>query len=133
MELVFLNKTKTFICEDHIDDSTPTQYLDPGQIWYVDNKLETYLDMDISDNDKPKYYGEVEIYEMLDSPQETINSEDLDNQSTQKLEDAQDSRELKIHDMLDAPEEKITSEELDNQSTQRLEDAQDSGESEYKE
>ena len=30
MELVFLNTTKTFICEDHIDDSTPTQDLDPG-------------------------------------------------------------------------------------------------------
>ena len=46
--------------------------------------------MNISDDYQPKDYGEVEIHETLDSPEETITSEYLDNESTQKLEDTQD-------------------------------------------
>ena len=57
----------------------------------MDNKVETYSDMYISDNDEPKYYWEVEIHETLGVPEYTITSEDLYNKSTQKLDDAQDS------------------------------------------
>ena len=46
--------------------------------------------MDIRD-DKPKDSGELEIHETLDVPEDNINSEDLDNQSTHQLEDTQDS------------------------------------------
>ena len=46
--------------------------------------------MDISDNDEHKDSIEVEIHDTLDAPEETITSEDLYNQSTHQLEDAQD-------------------------------------------
>ena len=46
--------------------------------------------MDISDDDQPKDSEEVEVHENPYAPQYTITSEDLDNQSTHKLEDAQD-------------------------------------------
>ena len=42
--------------------------------------------MDIIDDNEPKYYGEVEIHDTLDVPEDTMNSEDLDNQSTRQLE-----------------------------------------------
>ena len=45
--------------------------------------------MDISDNGEPKDSGEVEIHETLDAPEYTMTSEDLDDKSTYKLEDAQ--------------------------------------------
>ena len=93
MELVFINTSQKPICEYHKDDSTPAQDVDSGEIGSVDNRLETDSDMDISDNNKPTDYGEVEIHEMLDVPEETITSEDLDNQSTHQLENAQDSGE----------------------------------------
>ena len=93
MELVFINTSKKPICEYHKDDSTPAQDVDSGEIGSVDNRLEIDSDMDISDNNKPKDYGEAEIHEILDVPEETITSEDLDNQSTQKIEDAQYSGE----------------------------------------
>ena len=57
----------------------------------MENKVETNSDMDISDEDYPEDYREVEIHETLDVSEETITSEDLDNQSTHKLEDTQNS------------------------------------------
>ena len=50
------------------------------------NKLETDSDMDISDDDKPKDSGEVELCETPDVPEDTITSKDMDNQSTHQLE-----------------------------------------------
>ena len=55
-----------------------------------EKKLETDSEMDISADDEPKDYGEVEIYEILDAPAEIITSEDLDDKSTHQLEDTQD-------------------------------------------
>ena len=49
--------------------------------------------MDISDNDESKDSRELKIHDMLDAPEEKITSEELDNKSTQILEDAQDSGE----------------------------------------
>ena len=46
--------------------------------------------MNISDYYQPKDYRGVEINEMMDALKETITSEDLDNESTQNLEDTQD-------------------------------------------
>ena len=60
----------------------------------MENKVETYSDMNISDNNEPKYSEEVEIHETLDVTEETITSEDLNNQSTHQLEEAQYSGEL---------------------------------------
>ena len=45
--------------------------------------------MDIRDEDKPKYSGEVEIRDTLDVPEDNITSEYLDNQITNQLEDVQ--------------------------------------------
>ena len=45
--------------------------------------------MNSSDGDNPKYSEAVEIHEMLDAPEETISSKDLDNHIIHKLEDAQ--------------------------------------------
>ena len=41
-----------------------------------------YSDIDISDYNEPKDYGEREINETLDVIEDTITSEDLDNQNT---------------------------------------------------
>ena len=50
------------------------------------NKVETDSDMNTSDKKgKPKDSGEVEIHETLGVPEETITSEDLDNQITHQL------------------------------------------------
>ena len=49
--------------------------------------------MNVSDNNDTKDYGEVEIHETLDVPEETITPEDLYNQSIQQLEDTQYYRE----------------------------------------
>ena len=54
MELGFLKTANKHICEYHKDDSTPAQDADLGDIWSVENKVETYSDMDISDNDEYK-------------------------------------------------------------------------------
>ena len=51
--------------------------------------METDSYIDISAEDEPKYYGEVEIHKIMDAPEEIITSEDLDNQSTHQLEDTQ--------------------------------------------
>ena len=59
----------------------------------MDKKLGTNSGIDISDYYEPKYSGEVEINKTLDTPEETITYEDLDNQITHKLKDAQDSGE----------------------------------------
>ena len=47
--------------------------------------------MNISDNNEPNNYGEIEIYETLDAPEETKTYENPDIQSTKTLEDAQNS------------------------------------------
>ena len=49
--------------------------------------------MNISDNNEPNKYGEVEIYETLDAPEETITYENPDIKSTKTLEDAQNSEQ----------------------------------------
>ena len=49
--------------------------------------------MYISDDDEPKYSGEVEIHETLDAPEDSRTSDDLDNENTQKLESTKDSGE----------------------------------------
>ena len=90
MELGFLNTCNKPICEYHIDSSTTAQDMDSYKIGYIDNKVETYWNMNISVNDDTKYSGEEEIDKTLDSLKETITSEDLDNQITQQSEDAQD-------------------------------------------
>ena len=41
---------------------------------FVENKVETDSDMDISDNNEPKYFGGVEIHETLDAPEDAITS-----------------------------------------------------------
>ena len=43
------------------------------------NNVGTYSYMNISDNNEPNNYGEIEIYETLDAPEETKTYEDLDN------------------------------------------------------
>ena len=48
-----------------------------------------YSDIDISDYNEPKDYGEGEINETLDVIEDTITSEDLDNQNTHQWEDKQ--------------------------------------------
>ena len=45
----------------------------------MENKEKTDLYVNISDNDEPKYYGEIEIHETMDAPEETINFQDLNN------------------------------------------------------
>ena len=45
--------------------------------------------MYISDDNERKYSVQVDIYETLDAPEDTINSEDLYNQITEQLEDEQ--------------------------------------------
>ena len=59
----------------------------------IDNKVETGSYMDISDDDGPKYSVEVKIHETMVALEETTTSEVLDNQSTQKLQGTQYSRE----------------------------------------
>ena len=48
-------------------------------------RVEIDSDINISDNEEPKYSGEAEIHEMMDVPEDTIISEDLYNQSTNQL------------------------------------------------
>ena len=55
----------------------------------MEKKLEIDSDMDISDNDKPKDSGKVEICDTLDVPEYSITSEYLDNQITHQVEDVQ--------------------------------------------
>ena len=86
MALGFLKKSNKPIREDQKYDSTPVQDVYSVEIGSVYNKVETYLDKYISGSSEPKYYGEVEIHKIMDAPEEIITSEDLDNQSTQKLE-----------------------------------------------
>ena len=69
----------------------------------MDNKVETYSDMDIGDDYEPIDYGGLEIDETLDSSEENITSEDLYNQSAQQLEDTQyygesEDKEQKINE-----------------------------------
>ena len=49
-------------------------------------RVEIDSDINISDNEEPKYSGEAEIHEMMDVPEETITSEDLDNKSNHQLD-----------------------------------------------
>ena len=54
MELGFLNTSNKPIFEDQKYDSTLYKEIDSGEIGYVENKVKTYSEMDISDNRNPK-------------------------------------------------------------------------------
>ena len=84
-ELVFLKTSNKPIYEDHRDYSTPEHGVYSGEIGSVDKKAETDPDMDIIDDDDPKYSGEVEIHKMMDITKDIISYGDLYNQSNQKL------------------------------------------------
>ena len=62
MQLGLLNTANNTICEYHKYKSTPVQDVDLRDMGYVDNKVEIYSGMDISDNDDTKDSGEVEIH-----------------------------------------------------------------------
>ena len=47
--------------------------------------------MYISDDDEPKYSGEVVFHDTLVAPEDPRTSDDLDNENTQKLEATKDS------------------------------------------
>ena len=74
MGMDLLNTSNKPICEDDKDYSTPAQDVDSGQIGCVEKNVEKDLYMDISDDDKPKDYGEVEIHKNMGSPEEAKNS-----------------------------------------------------------
>ena len=57
MELGLLNTCNKPICEDYKVDSTPAQDIDSWEMWYIDNKVETYWDMNTSVNDDTKDSG----------------------------------------------------------------------------
>ena len=59
MELGFLNTCNKPICEDHIDYSTSLQDIYSGEMGYIDKKVETDWDINISVNYDPKDSGEV--------------------------------------------------------------------------
>ena len=101
MELGFINISNKPICEDQNMIQFLHRMQIHGDIGSLDNNVETYLNMYISVNNKPKDPREIEIHEMMDVPEDTIISEDLYNQSTNQLQDIKDSGELEDekHDM----------------------------------
>ena len=74
MELGLIDTANKPIYKYHKYDSTTAQEVDSEGIRYVDNKVEIDSIIYISDDDKPKYIGDVEIHKNMDAPEETITS-----------------------------------------------------------